>query len=76
MIERIEAIALDNPSYGCNRLEALLTREGIRVSYVTIPKILNDKHLGTRYERWLALEQRARETPMELTGTQIAYIEK
>lgn len=76
VMDRIEAIALENPSYGCNRLEALLAREGIRVSYVTIQKILNDKHLGSRYERWLALEQRAHETPMELTGAQIAYIEK
>ena len=76
VINHIEAIASDNPSYGCNRLEALLVREGIRVSYVTIQKILNDKHLGSRYERWLALKQQSHETMLELTGAQIVSIEK
>ena len=42
--------------FGCNRYEALLALEGIRVSSITIQKILNDSGLGTRCDRWLALE--------------------
>lgn len=75
-VERIKALALDHPAYGCNRLEALLTLEGRRVSAITIQKILNDHGLGTRYDRWLALEKANAETPIELTGEQVAFLEK
>jgi hypothetical protein len=54
VVARIEALALTHPAYGCNQLEALLALEGRRVSAITIQKILNDKGLGTRHERWLA----------------------
>jgi hypothetical protein len=60
VVARIEALALAHPAYGCNRIEALLALEGRRVSAITIQKILNDKGLGTRHERWLALEARER----------------
>ncbi|CAI9404825.1 hypothetical protein ANOBCDAF_04695 [Pleomorphomonas sp. T1.2MG-36] len=38
--------------------------------------ILNDHSLGTRYDRWLALENRKAETPIETTAEQVAFIEK
>lgn len=50
--------------------------EGKRVSAITIQKILNDHDLGTRYERWLALESHKAETPIELSAEQVAFIEK
>jgi len=34
----------------------MLALEGIRVSAITIQEILNDNGLGTKVERWLALE--------------------
>jgi hypothetical protein len=46
-------LALLHPACGCNRLDAL---EWLRLSAITIQKILNDKGLGTRHERWRALE--------------------
>src|ERR687893_1514619 len=58
VVARIEELALEHPAYGCNRIEALLALEGKRVSAITVQKILNDKGLGTRHERWLALERR------------------
>lgn len=76
VVERIKELALRHPSYGCNRLESLLQLEGIRVSYVTIQNILNANGLGTRYDRWLALEKRHAERAIELTAEQIAFIEK
>src|SRR3712207_2771883 len=73
---RIEELALAHPAYGCNRIEALLASEGKRVSAITIQKILNDKGLGTRHERWLALERRNAEQAIELTPEQVAFLEK
>jgi transposase InsO family protein len=77
-VERIVDLALQHPSYGCNRIEAMLALEGKRVSAITIQKILNDQGLGTRYDRWLALEKRTAEAPLpiELTGEQVAFLEK
>jgi transposase InsO family protein len=76
VVERIEALALLHPAYGCNRLEALLALEGRRLSAITIQKILNDKGLGTRHERWLALERQNAEQAIELTPEQAAFLEK
>jgi transposase InsO family protein len=73
---RIEVLALARPAYGCNRLEALLALEGRRVSAITIQKILNDKGLGTRHERWLALERQNAEQMIELSPEQAAFLEK
>jgi hypothetical protein len=55
-VARIHALALEHPAYGCNRLEAMLALEGVRVSGITIQKILNETGLGTRYDRWLKLD--------------------
>lgn len=34
--EKIKELALKHPAYGCNRHEAMLALEGIRVSSITI----------------------------------------
>jgi transposase InsO family protein len=76
VVARIGELALAHPAYGCNRIEALLALEGRRVSAITIQKILNDNGLGTRHERWLALERRNAEEPIELTPEQAAFLER
>jgi transposase InsO family protein len=76
VVERIVALALLHPAYGCNRLEALLALEGRRLSAITIQKILNDQGLGTRHERWLALEQTNAARAIELSPEQAAFLEK
>ena len=76
VVARIAGLALAYPAYGCNRLEALLALEGRRVSAITVQKILNDKGLGTRHERWLALERQNAETVIELSPEQAAFLEK
>jgi transposase InsO family protein len=76
VVARLEELALAHPAYGCNRLEALLALEGRRVSAITVQKILNDKGLGTRHERWLALERRNAERAIELTPERAAFLEK
>jgi len=73
---RIVELALAHPSYGCNKIEKLLSLEGPYVSNVTIQKILIEHSLGSRYDRWLALEKKSAEDGLELSSAQIAYIEK
>ena len=75
-VARIRALALQHPAYGCNRLEALLALEGRRVSAITVQKILNNQGLGTRHERWLALERKNAAEPLALSPEQVAFLEK
>lgn len=75
-VERIKGLALEHPAYGCNRIEALLALEGRRVSAITIQKILNEADLGTKYDRWLALEEKTAAKKIELSGEQVAFLEK
>lgn len=75
--EAIEKIkALDRPACGCNRFEAILAPQGIRVSLITIPKILNGTGLGTRPDRWLALKVKHADEAITLRAEQIACLEK
>ncbi len=76
VVDRIKALALAHPAYGCNRHEAMLALEGVRVSSITIQKILNENGLGTKVERWLALEQQNAEKAIEITPEQAAFLEK
>ena len=76
VLVRIREMALAHPAYGCNRFEAMLALEGVRVSSITIQKILNDNGLGRKSDRWLALEQANAEKRIELTPEQAAFIEK
>jgi transposase InsO family protein len=74
--ERIVALALQHPTRGCDFLSAQLALEGLTVSGVTVQSILNKRDLGSRYERLLALEQRALEQQIELTPELVKLIEK
>jgi transposase InsO family protein len=76
IVARILELALQHPAYGCNRLEALLALEGRRVSAITIQKILNERELGSREQRWLALETKTAHEPIDLTAEQVAFLEK
>jgi transposase InsO family protein len=76
VVERIKALALGHPAHGCNRIEAMLVLEGKRVSAITVQKILNDHGLGSRYDRWLALEEANAGRAIEITAEQAAFIEK
>lgn len=56
-VERIRALALVHPAHCCNWFEGMLALEGVCVSSITIQKILHENDLGTRSDRWPALEQ-------------------
>ena len=73
---RILDLSLAHPAWGCNRLSDVMKLEGSYVSAPTIQNILNQNGMGTRYDRWLKLEGKACEEAIELTGEQVAFIEK
>ncbi|PRD40626.1 IS481 family transposase [Phyllobacterium phragmitis] len=75
-VARVRELALQHPSFGCNRLEAMLALDGRRVSAITIQKILNDAGLGSQHHRWLALEAQSAGRPVDLTTEQAAFVEK
>lgn len=76
VVERILDLSLAHPAWGCNRLSDVMKLEGSYVSAPTIQNILNQSGMGTRYDRWLKLEGKACEEAIELTGEQVAFIEK
>lgn len=75
-VEKILALSLEHPTWGCNKLCDSLALEGIKISYPTIQNILNKHKMGTRYERLLNLEERSLEHQIELSPQQVAWIEK
>ena len=76
VVERILDLSLTHPAWGCDRLSDTMKLEGSYVSGPTIQNILNQNGMGTRYDRWLKLEGKASEEAMELSGEQVAFIEK
>jgi transposase InsO family protein len=75
-VERILALSLEHPTWGCNKLCDSLALEGIKISYPTIQNILNKHDMGSRYERLLKLEERSLSHEIELSPQQVAWIEK
>jgi len=74
--EKIVEMSLSHPAWGCNRVSQQLKLGGISVSAPTVQNILNKEGLGTRYERWLKLEEETAERKVELTAEQVSFIEK
>ena len=76
VVERILALSLEQPGWGCYKLSDYLKFQGVSVSGPTIQTILARHGMGTKYERLLRLEERALEEGLALSAEQIALIEK
>lgn len=76
VVEQILALCLQHPAWGCVRLSDHLKLAGISVSSPTVQSILIKHGLASRYDRLLRLESEAAQHAIELTGEQIALIEK
>jgi transposase InsO family protein len=76
VVEKILALSLEYPAWGCVRLSNMLKLQGISVSSPVIQKILIKHQMGSRYERLLKLEERVSQTKSELSAEQVAQIEK
>src|SRR5215216_7722181 len=74
--QRIVQMSLSHPAWGCNRISNQLKLESVSVSAPTVQNILNKKRIGSRYERWLRLEEETTEKKIELSVEQVAFIEK
>src|SRR5579863_655847 len=75
-VERILALSLEHPAWGCVRLSERLKLDGTRVSSPTIQSMLIKQQMGTQFERLLRLEERAATEPIELSAEQVIQIEK
>ncbi|MBX6773265.1 MAG: helix-turn-helix domain containing protein [Chloroflexi bacterium] len=76
VVEKILALSLEHPGWGCYRLSDMLRLQGTYVSGPTIQNILHKHGMGTMYDRLLALEERALTEGIALSAEQIARIEK
>jgi transposase InsO family protein len=76
VVERVLALSLEHPAWGCVRLSAMLRLEGVSLSSPTIQNILIKHGMGSRFDRLLKLEERAASEPIELTAEQVALIER
>jgi transposase InsO family protein len=75
-VDKILALSMEHPTWGCVRLSHMLKLQGTAVSSPVIQKILIKQGLGSRYERLLKLEERMLQEPSALTAEQVAKIEK
>lgn len=71
----IVALSSKQPSWGSKRLSAELSKEGIVISNFTVQRTLNKAGLGTRFQRYLALEEKALEG-VQIPEQQLRTLEK
>jgi len=76
LVERIIELSQTHPSWGCYRISQYLSLLGCSVSGPTIQKIMKRNGMGTRKDRWLALEDKVLRADVPLTLEQIAWLEK
>jgi transposase InsO family protein len=76
VVERILALSMDHPSWGCVKLSDWLKLQGLSVSSPTIQNILIKHDLGQKYQRLLELERRHLQEGLELSEEQVKAIEK
>jgi hypothetical protein len=76
VVDRILALSLEHPAWGCTRLSDMLKLAGVSVSSPTVQNILIKHGLGSKYERLLKLEEQVAQQAIELSAEQVAQIEK
>lgn len=76
VVAQLLDMALEHPSWGCTRLADHLKLSGASISSPTVQSILIKHDLGSRFARYLRLEQKAAHEAFTLTPEQIAQIEK
>jgi transposase InsO family protein len=76
VVEHVLALSLEHPAWGCVRLADHLRLHGISISSPTVQSILIKHGMGTKLERLFEPEEQAAAGPIQLTGGQIAQIER
>jgi hypothetical protein len=72
--QRILALCLEHPAWGCVRLARELQAQAIHISSPTVQKILIQHQLGSRRERAAALERLVQEQHMNVSREQTLEI--
>jgi transposase InsO family protein len=76
VVERIVALSLAHPAWGCVRLSERLKLDGVSVSSPTIQNILIKHGMASKFDRLLKLQEQIATEPFELSAEQIVQIEK
>lgn len=76
VVERILALSLEHPAWGCVRLSERLKLDGTRVSSPTIQAILIEHGMASKFDRLVKLEAQAASEPIELSAEQLTQLEK
>jgi transposase InsO family protein len=76
VVERILALSLAHPAWGCVRLANYLKLDGVSVSSPTIQTILIKHGMASKFDRLLKLEEQAAASPLDLTPEQLLQLEK
>jgi len=76
VVERIVALSLAHPAWGCVRLSEHLKLDGVSVSSPTIQNILIKHGMASKLDRLLKLQEQIATEPFELSAEQIVQIEK
>lgn len=75
VVERILALSLDHPHWGCARIASHLKSQGVSISSPTIQNILIKNGLGSKHERFLRLEEKHLSDGYSLSTDQLRCIE-
>lgn len=75
VVDRILAISLDHPHWGCARIASQLKSQNVSISSPTIQNILIKHGLGSKHERFLRLEERHLADGYSLSADQLRCIE-
>lgn len=75
-VERIVALSLEHPAWGCVRLSEHLKLAGVSVSSPTIQNILIKQGMASKFDRLLKLEEQVALEPLELSVEQVLQLEK
>lgn len=75
-VQKILAIALEYPAWGCTKMSDHLKLQGVSVSSPTVQKILIRNNLATKHDRFMALEEKYIREGIKLSSDQIQLIEK
>lgn len=76
VVERIVALSLEHPAWGCVRLSEHLKLDGVSVSSPTIQNILSKQGMASKFDRLLKLEEQVATAPLELSAEQLLQLEK
>lgn len=76
IVEQVLTLSLKHPAWGCVGLADHLRLQGVSISSPTVQSILIKHGMASRLERLFQLEEQAAAEPLELSGEQIAQIER